>query len=205
MKKRKIIVLSQRVDIIESYGETRDALDQKWSELVFQLGYLPIALPNFPESTEVCLEELKPEGIFLTGGSGPVKYGGNSEKRDKTDKILIEYAIKHDIPLIGVCRGMQSIGCYFGNELKEVTSHIGKKHSLKGDESRLVNSFHNWGFQQINEDDLHILAESEDGCIECIQHKKYRILGIMWHPERNFPFDKEDVRLIGKFLEERTK
>lgn len=200
MKKRKIIVLSQRVDVIEEYGEIRDALDQKWSEFVFRLGYSPIALPNFPESAEECLEALKPEGIFLTGGSGPVEYGGNSEKRDKIDEILIKYAIKEDVPLIGICRGMQSVGCYFGNELKQVTGHVATKHLIKGDEPRLVNSFHNWGFQQINQQEFYIHGRSEDSCIEFIQHKKYRISGIMWHPERNNPFEIEDIQLIQRLL-----
>ena len=58
----KRIGITQRVERIESYSETRDCLDQRWSDLVWQLGYIPIPLPNIlPEhvSTEIIILDVK--------------------------------------------------------------------------------------------------------------------------------------------------
>lgn len=197
-----IIALSQRVDIIESYGETRDSLDQEWTNFLLEMHCVPLILPNHPEASKVLLEKVKPQGIVLTGGSGPVIYGGNSQKRDDTDELLLSYAMEENIPLLGVCRGMQSIACYFHSALEELSGHIATKHPMVGKIEREVNSFHGWGIPSIAEEEFHVLARSEDGFIECIRHKTHQIMGMMWHPERNSPFEQEDIQLIQTFLQE---
>ena len=115
----KIIAISQRIDEIKDYGEIRDALDEKWSELFAELDAALVPLPNFPQAIPAILERLKPDGIVLSGGNTPVEYGGNAINRDKTDEILIAYAVSHRIPLLGICRGMQSVALYFGSTLKQ--------------------------------------------------------------------------------------
>lgn len=197
---KKIIAISQRVDVIESYQETRDSLDQQWTELLVEMNYLPLILPNNPETAKEILEQIKPQGVILTGGSGPVKYGGNSEKRDLTDCYLLHYAIQKNIPLVGFCRGMQSIADFFGYPLQEISGHVATNHPILGDFSRNVNSYHNWGIPKINQQEFYVFAYSEEGHVEGIRHKKYKIMGMMWHPERNNPFEQEDIHLIQKFL-----
>lgn len=44
----KIVLVSQRVDVVASYGERRDALDQRWAEFLAGLGYLAVPVPNHP-------------------------------------------------------------------------------------------------------------------------------------------------------------
>ena len=42
----KLLGITQRVDIANSYGERRDCLDQRWFELIYSLGLVPVPLPN---------------------------------------------------------------------------------------------------------------------------------------------------------------
>lgn len=201
---KKIIAISQRVDIIKSYGETRDALDQNWAAFLAEINCIPLILPNHPESAEELLNRVKPHGCFITGGSGPVTYGGNSVKRDETDRILLEYAIQNKIPLVGVCRGLQFIAHFFGYHLEEIKGHVATKHQIFGEDNRQVNSYHNWGIPQVDETAFSVFARSEEelnGFVEGMIHVSEKIMGIMWHPERCEPFEPMDIQLIQNFLE----
>ena len=44
--------------------------------------------------------------------------------------------------------------------------------------------------------EIEILSKAEDGCIEAIQVKKYPIIGIMWHPERDDKIDSIDKKIF---------
>lgn len=66
---------------------------------------------------------LHPCGIVLTGGNSLCKYGGNAPERDENEHTLIDYAVQNNIPLYGLCRGMQVILDYFGIELENVAFH----------------------------------------------------------------------------------
>ena len=199
----KIVVYTQRVEVIESYNERRDCADQRIPEFIKACGYLPVALPNNAKIAKQIVEELKPTGIVLLGGNSLVKYGGNAPERDETDKVIIETAIEKQIPLYGFCRGMQSILDYFGEELVTVKGHVAVRMSVKGVEdetlgsfNREVNSYHNQGCVSINRPDIEILAKSDDGVIKAIQLKTYNLLGTMWHPERETPFNLDDINMV---------
>ena len=57
--------------------------------------------------------------------------------------------------------------------------------------------FHNFGLnEKILGKNLKIIAFSKDGNIECFIHKKFKITGIMWHPERNNKISKIDSKLF---------
>lgn len=191
----KIIAISQRIDEIKDYGETRDALDEKWSELFARLDASLVPLPNFPQAIPAILERLKPDGIVLSGGNTPVKYGGNAVNRDRTDEMLIDYAVSHRIPLLGICRGMQSIALYFGSTLKTVEGHVATKHRVYGNICREVNSYHGFSIDCTG-NDLAVVAADKNGNIEAIIHKFHPIYGMMWHPERENPFSPDDIELI---------
>jgi putative glutamine amidotransferase len=196
----KRIFVSQRVDIHSDYGERRDALDQKWSELLYELNCICIPVPNHAGTVVKMLDVMHPDGILLTGGNNPIKYGGNAPERDNTDSILISFAVDNNIPLLGVCRGMQSIVIYFGGTLDNVNGHIAVRHTL--DNRREVNSFHSYSPASLS-DFLVPLAHSDDGKIESIKHKTLPIMGIMWHPEREPVFQPEDMNIFGKLFEDR--
>ena len=196
-----IVLYTQRVEIIESYGERRDCADQRISSFIKECGFLSVSVPNNADLVEMFVEELKPAGIVLTGGNSLVKYGGNAPEKDSVDRALISIAIDKKIPLYGFCRGMQSILDYFGNELLNVTGHVAVRHEISGlEKNRIVNSYHNQGCKELGNDDLEVLMKSDDGVIEKIRHKSLPIIGTMWHPERENPFDSDDVMMVRKLI-----
>ena len=105
----KKIIYTQRVEIVESYGERRDCADVEIAKLIWECGFLPVSVNNIPDKIQVFLEQIKPDGMILTGGNDLSKYGGNALERDETEKRMIEYSVKNDVPLYGFCRGMQMI------------------------------------------------------------------------------------------------
>jgi putative glutamine amidotransferase len=197
----KRILISQRVDIIESYRERRDALDQKWAELLWQSGCTGLPVPNHLQTLTELVKSLSIEGILLTGGNTPVDYGGSAPERDIIDNFLISYSVDNNIPLLGICRGMQSIVLYFGGTLRKIEGHVAARHFINI--SRNVNSYHEYAPDMLP-DELEILAQAGENEIEYIKHKKLPIFGIMWHPERESPFAPEDIELIQNVYLRRT-
>lgn len=192
----KIVLYTQRVEIIESYGERRDCADQNIPRFIEACGYLPVPVPNVLGIAGKMAEQMHPAGIILTGGNSLVKYGGNAPERDEVEKELLTFALRHDIPVYGFCRGMQMILDYFGCKLERVQGHVAVRHKVSGELGELeVNSFHNQACRIIK-DPLEILAQSEDGVIEAVRHKGKRVLGTMWHPEREEQFRMQEIQWL---------
>ncbi len=64
------IGITQRVDVVQRYGERRDCLDQRWSDFVLQLGYIPMPLPNIAsEKVAQLVEALELSAVILSGGN----------------------------------------------------------------------------------------------------------------------------------------
>ena len=189
----KRIIISQRVDLIESYNERRDALDQRWAEFLWEAGCVGIPVFNHAPSLTELLESIQADGILLSGGNSPASYGGSAPERDDTDEMLISHALKNNKPLLGVCRGMQSIVLHYGGTLRKVEGHVAVRHDL--DTKRNVNSYHGYAPDLIP-GELTVLAKTADGAVEYIKHKTLPVTGIMWHPERESPFAPEDLELL---------
>ena len=197
----KRIAVTQRVDNISSREERRDALDQRWISFLQTIDLLPIVVPNNLSYVQQIIEDNSIDGILLTGGNSLVKYGGDAPERDMVEKLLIEFAYSKNIPLLGICRGMQMIQDYFNNSLCEVEDHVAIRHSLVVKEglkiskfvNRLqdVNSFNKYGSYKVNGDLLPV-AQSLDNVIMAVEHKEHEIFGVMWHSERETPFNKND-------------
>ena len=190
----KKIFISQRVDIINN--ERRDSCSQEWNELAINCGFIPIFVPNNIKLLCSLLPSISPDGIILTGGNDLVEYNGNTPERDEVESLLIKYALINNLPLLGVCRGMQMILNYFNNKLVKVNNHVRTQHIL--DNGDIVTSFHNWGCINCS-NPLEVLAKSNDNCIEEIKYRKIR--GIMWHPERYKPLRERDIIMIRGVLE----
>jgi putative glutamine amidotransferase len=196
-----IVLLSQRVEVIESYGERRDCLDQNWYRFIINCGYVPVAAPNHAAAALDILVALSPAGLIFTGGNDLVAYGGAAPERDETERRLLEYAMAEHIPVLGVCRGMQFIHCFFGGDLQKVEGHAAARHRLhfKGEETE-VNSYHNYGVTKIQSDFLP-LASSGDGIIEAMRHRSHAVMGVMWHPEREEKSRKRDIEIVQNLIE----
>ncbi len=192
----KIVLYTQRVEIIESYGERRDCADQNIPRFIEACGYLPVPIPNVLAVAKEMAEQLQPAGIVLTGGNSLTKYSGDAPERDEVEKELLTFALQREIPVYGFCRGMQMILDYFGCELESVQGHVAVRHKASGPLGELeVNSFHNQACCVVK-GPLEMLAQSEDGVVEAVRHKEMHILGTMWHPEREEPFRMTDIQRI---------
>ena len=204
------IVYTQRIDFLKKFNETRDSLDQRWIGIANKLKLTPIILPNSSNSKINNLIRKKPKLIVLTGGNDILLNNKQNNKfsknRDLFEINLIRFAIKKNIPLLGVCRGMQIINIFFKGKISAVKNHVGKDHRIYYDKkyskyfSEYVNSYHKWGIKQ-NElsDELISIATDFDKRIECFIHKKKNIMGIMWHPERRD--NKKDILILKEIIE----
>ena len=194
----KSVIYTQRVEVVESYKERRDCTDQRIADFLVSCGYLPVPLANVAGIAEEYLRKLNPVGILLTGGNSLCQYGGNAPERDAMDEKLLHLAETKMIPVLGICRGMQSIVNHFGGVLEDVTGHVAVKHTLQGSMGgRIVNSFHNQACKEVGtETRLQVLASTEDNVIEAVKHKDFPIVGIMWHPEREETYCAEDIELL---------
>ncbi|TVX93574.1 gamma-glutamyl-gamma-aminobutyrate hydrolase family protein [Paenibacillus agilis] len=201
----KLAFMTQRTDSSNTYLEKRDVLDQRWIDFVLQCGLIPVIVPNNYLAASKLLKHFGDNnhigGIILTGGGHLSRYGGDAPEREEVEHFLIEYAIITDTPLLGVCRGMQAIQHFFGQKLIEVDGHVSLQHHVIDNNGycNYKNSYHHWG-TKISVQTLVPTFKCIDGVIEAIEHLQYKIKGIMWHPERNYPFDPSDIDLFKRFL-----
>jgi len=188
------------------------------------------------------LSELqKCDGLLLTGGGDidPIFYHGNlthlkiynvDRKRDDYEKRLIDNALDLNIPILGICRGMQLVNVHLGgtlipdleeagykshtsNGVNENRHNVNSKDNsylktIVGNKTGIVNSSHHQAVDKVGQG-LEIAARSDDGVIECLESKintkETFILLIQWHPERmdaNNPFSRN---ILKEFLNEVNK
>lgn len=196
----KLIAVTLRRDCDNAQKEIRDSLDRRWTDFLAKAGLTPLLIPNQMETLEALLR-LPIQGVLLTGGGDLAKYGGQFVERDAVEKRLLEIAAKKKWPVFGVCRGMQAIQAHYGVGLRRIEGHVGKPHGVQTAEGKTVyvNSYHAWGTTDTTEE-LRVLARAEDKIVESVRHATLPISAVMWHPERNDPFNEEDVRLFGSFF-----
>lgn len=192
----KIVIYTQRVEIIDAYQERRDCADQRIPLFLEACGYIPVPISNVISDLNAFVEAIKPTGIMLTGGNSLMEYGGNAPERDKTDRQLIEMALQNNIPLYGFCRGMQSVLDYFECRLENVQGHTAVRHPINGELGSMeVNSYHNQACRELKKP-LQIMAQTKDGVIEAAAYPERRIIVTMWHPERETSFQKTDINRV---------
>ena len=195
-----LVAVSQRVEIQGAHRERRDALDQRWIGLLSACGITPVVVPNSARAAEAIFRRIAVQGILLTGGNDLAVCGGDAPERDETERVLLDYALRTKIPILGVCRGMQVIQHYYGVSLKPVEGHVGVGHGVDIDGRRIdVNSHHRFGATETPEP-LVAVGTAKDGVVESIRHEKEAVRGIMWHPERFDPFRPEDIAEIRTFF-----
>ena len=207
----KKLIITQRIVEHESYSETRDCIDVRWSQVCSSLKVFPIFMPSNYDVT-LYIEEIKPDGIILSGGNDLYSFSGNklSNKRDQIEKITLDIAVQRNIPVLGICRGMQLITEYFGGKLIKATGHVGVEHSLKINTSsrfaeelnslEIVNSYHNYCVEKVP-DEFIPSAWSDEGYSEAMEHKNKNIFAQMWHPEREKEFKTQDLQMMKKLFD----
>ncbi len=211
-------------------GADRDALENDYVEYYTMFGITLIPIPNVLPDVEKFCKEMKIEGFIISGGMGvpatlwgeEIKYPNNySEKRTATDKHVLDYAIKHKLPVLGICTGVHYMNVYFGGtlwqDMKEETDsnvkHVAKDHDITitdakakeyvGIKETKVNSFHNQGLKKISSKLKPWASCPEDNTVEALYHPDYPIVGMTWHPERKSPDKQFNKKIIEAFVDKK--
>jgi anthranilate synthase component 2 len=142
---------------------------------------------------EISLEEIKKfDRIILSPGPGIPSEAG------LLLPLIKEYASSK--PILGVCLGHQAIGEAFGGTLTNLSTVYhgvatkikvsSQKSTGKNDlfsqvpEEIKVGRYHSWIVSDENfPEDLEIIARDENGYVMALQHKKYNVQGVQFHPE----------------------
>jgi len=192
----KAVAITQRVSVVPAYGERFDCLDQEWTKFLAACGLLPVLLPNLIEAALALCEGTGIAGLVLTGGNDLAALGGNAPERDAVENALLDFAERREMPILGVCRGMQVIQQRFAIQLCRVESHVAHRQVIQVEgEPREVNSYHHFAAFD-SHPPLDVWAVANDGVVKAIRHSTQPITGIMWHPERFVPFSPADVALF---------
>lgn len=203
----KRIAITQRVEIIASYGERRDCLDQTWTRLLDELGVAILPVPNNLRDVAAWIDPQGVEGLILTGGNDLATLPDATNaapERDQTEQHLLAWCKQHSVPVVGVCRGMQCMNVFLGGTLSSTNGHVATRHPVRfsndgwpAGELDTVNSFHNWAIKPEElAPDLEPLAWACDGSIEAARHRTLPWLAVMWHPERETPAQAPDLALF---------
>lgn len=189
---RKIAISLRSSDAV-NYSESRDALAVDWYAYMQRLGWNHnwMLLPNLGNDTAEYAREHNVEGLILTGGDSL----GSNQRRDSSEKVLLDFAIQQQLPVLGVCRGLQLIYTQFGGQLINTNNekHVATRHQINltscipfpyGEGNTLeVNSYHSQLLAP-GKTELKIMANDNDGFAEAIINSQLKIAGVMWHPER---------------------
>ena len=188
-------------------------LPSAYVSMIDEAGGIPLIIPPAGDMTNL-LKSI--DGLIISGGPdvSPTLYGqtpGPMTKefysdQDETEIGLISSALEMDMPLLGVCRGMQILSIAHGGSLHqhlddtpgheghggydgESTDHgvIVEKDSILAElmgTSFFVNSTHHQGVADPGSLNVSAIAE-HDGLIEAVERKDKKFcLGVQWHPER---------------------
>lgn len=183
------VALSMRVVQAPNSDERRDGISHDWISRLDSWGWTPLLVPNAITDGAAFLDSIGPDILILTGGDDL----GETPDRDRTERILLQHALRTRFPVFGVCRGLQLINDHFGGRLAPVPGHVATPHDVlfSGTPAEVygrrqtVNSFHAIGVPSDGlGQGLESFAHDEDGWVEGIRLPDRPLAAIMWHPER---------------------
>ncbi len=201
----------------------QQSLNHEYVIAVERAGGCPLILPMTEEQETLAPLFALLNGLIITGGPGitqglvgklPKDLPAVAPTRYENDIRAFEYAEKKQMPVLGICYGMQFINAQFGGTIYadiqiqcdvdphspgrtedsvyhavslDPNSHLS---SILGESECTTNSFHLQGLETVG-GELNISARSEDRVIEGIETPDGRIIGVQFHPEKmpNTVFD----------------
>ena len=214
-------VLSFHAPVIGISGNFREGdctLAQAYYMSVLEAGGTPVVIPSYDDDKALVslLDTL--DGIVLSGGADidpdylgeePLDCISVNPRRDRQELTLVRLAVDRQIPLLGICRGIQVLTAALGGKLyQDIKSQHDKpciEHSQKiarglpshevklekdsllygffGKETLAVNSFHHQAVKEVPVG-FRVTASAPDGIIEGMESTTFRpIMGVQWHPE----------------------
>lgn len=207
------------IGLTANFHDDECTLAETYYTSILKAGGVPFILPP-TDNTDVILNSLKNiDGLLLTGGGDINPLYLNEEpiqelhsinaRRDKQELLLTKLASDRQIPILGICRGIQILNFAMGGTLyqdiysqrekqtikhnqdldRSIASHtiIIKKDSLLykiiGKDYLPVNSFHHQAVKK-TAPGFKVSAIAPDGVIEAIESAECKaMLGVQWHPE----------------------
>ena len=214
-------VLDFHAPVIGISGNFRDGdctLAQAYYMSVVEAGGTPVVIPSYDDEKALVslLDTL--DGIVLSGGADidpdylgeePLDCVSINPRRDAQELMLVRLAVDRQIPVLGICRGIQVLAAALGGKLyQDIKSQHDKEciehsqtiarglpshdvrlvkdsllYGLFGKEVLAVNSFHHQAVKEVPQG-FRVTAMAPDGIIEGMESTAFRpILGVQWHPE----------------------
>ncbi len=198
-----------------------------YSLAVQRAGGLALILPPDDVAAEAPDELLDMlDGLILAGGSDidPASYGAQPHpetrntrpERDRFEIALGTRALERDMPVLGICRGMEMLNViqggtlnqHLGSELHRHTPGAFTDHRVRlepgslaervvGSEHTEVKSAHHQGLEELGEG-VVASGHADDGVVEAIElPERSFAVGVLWHPEED-----ERSRVVGALVDE---
>ena len=196
--------------VTKSQSVPRYFANYSYVRAISQNGGVPIILPD-SESLSLC------DGLIFPGGPDvdPELYNEQPNKalgqvNRVIDDFWIEaasFAVSHNIPVLGICRGLQLLNVFCGGTLyqdinsqrqgsinhtqdsaRSAVSHkvnideASRLYKILGEKVISVNSLHHQAVKSCGSN-LNVSSHAEDGVIEGIESPDGLIIAVQWHPE----------------------
>ena len=199
------------------WDEPADLLPASYARSIELAGAVPLLLPSplgeVDDAARIVLDAL--DGLLVAGGADvdPQSYGSARiaatgparPERDAWETALITQALARELPVLGVCRGMQVLNTALGGSLiqhlPDLLGHdehcptvgVHGRHEVRFDpeshlrsvlgERALVATYHHQAVDRLG-DGLTATGWTEDGTVEAIEvNGRDWALGVQWHPE----------------------
>ena len=139
------------IGITGNYGEQNCKLGEGYYKSIWQAGGVPVVIPplNDVEAVINTLDRL--DGLLLSGGAdiNPLyageepspRLGGINAERDLPELLITRLAYNRQLPMLGICRGIQTLAMALGGKVRQDISDVAQvKHSQDADRSEATHS-----------------------------------------------------------------